>query len=133
LTALSLPDESFDIAVTNEVLEHVPDIDAALTELARVLVPGGWHIGTLPFLYESERGEVKARIERGKVVHLTEPEYHGNPIDPRGSLVFELPGWDLIARAKAAGFADAHMRFVASTAHGYVADERGVFVFCAQR
>jgi SAM-dependent methyltransferase len=133
LTALTLPSESFDFAMTNDVLEHVPSIDAALIELARVLVPGGWHIGTLPFLYDSECGEVKARLERGKVVHLTKPEYHGNPIDPRGSLVFELPGWDLIDRAKAAGFSEAHMRFVASSAKGYVADEHGIFVFCARR
>jgi len=29
------------------------------------------------------------------VVHLAEPEYHGNPIDPKGSLVTFHYGYDL--------------------------------------
>lgn len=40
-TALPLPDRSCDLAVTTQVLEYLPDVDAALTELHRVLRPGG--------------------------------------------------------------------------------------------
>jgi SAM-dependent methyltransferase len=39
--ALPLPDESFDTAVAAWMLYHVPDVDLALSELARVLAPGG--------------------------------------------------------------------------------------------
>src|SRR5437764_14593709 len=41
--ALSLPpdDSSFDAAVSTQVYEYVPDIEAALTEARRVLRPGG--------------------------------------------------------------------------------------------
>jgi SAM-dependent methyltransferase len=40
LTRLSYRDGSFDLIVTSETLEHVPDLDAALWELRRVLRPG---------------------------------------------------------------------------------------------
>jgi SAM-dependent methyltransferase len=38
---LPLPDASVDAAVLRSVLVHVPDVDVAVTELARVLRPGG--------------------------------------------------------------------------------------------
>jgi len=134
LTALTLPSGSFDLVTTNEVLEHVPDLDAALREIARILVPGGWHVGTHPFFFMSETGDRRSALVDGEITYLKEPEYHGNPVDvDAGSLVFETPGWDIIARARAAGFSHAHMRFVASEKHGYIADNIGVFVFCAQK
>ena len=39
--ALDLPDGSFDCALAAWMLYHVPDVDRALGELARVLEPGG--------------------------------------------------------------------------------------------
>ena len=80
LTALDLPSNAFDIATTNEVLEHVPDLDAALREIARVLKPGGQHIGTHPFRFSSRLSERRAALVDGRVQHLMEPEYHGNPV-----------------------------------------------------
>lgn len=41
VTAMPFADESFDAAVLGEVLEHVPDDARALSEVARVLRPGG--------------------------------------------------------------------------------------------
>lgn len=41
ITAIPYPDGSFDLILCNHVLEHVPDDAAALTEMHRVLGPGG--------------------------------------------------------------------------------------------
>ncbi|WP_185973711.1 class I SAM-dependent methyltransferase [Ferrovibrio terrae] len=41
-------DESFDLIVNNQVLEHVPDLDLVLQEMARVLKPGGRVLSLFP-------------------------------------------------------------------------------------
>lgn len=40
-TALPFPDSSFDVVCSFKVLAHVPDIEQALSEMARVCRPGG--------------------------------------------------------------------------------------------
>jgi 2-polyprenyl-3-methyl-5-hydroxy-6-metoxy-1,4-benzoquinol methylase len=45
---LSFGDSSFDLILSNHVLEHVPDDQQAVTELARILTPGGAAIITVP-------------------------------------------------------------------------------------
>jgi predicted SAM-dependent methyltransferase len=45
---LSFADQSFALLLCNHVLEHVPDDQAALRECARVLVPGGVAVITVP-------------------------------------------------------------------------------------
>lgn len=40
--------ESFDIAVTNQVIEHVEDLELTLAELQRVLKPGGTLLNVFP-------------------------------------------------------------------------------------
>jgi 2-polyprenyl-6-hydroxyphenyl methylase/3-demethylubiquinone-9 3-methyltransferase len=41
VTALPLTDGAADVVVAGEILEHVPDLQAAVAELCRVLRPGG--------------------------------------------------------------------------------------------
>lgn len=132
LTRLSFADGVFDVVIANDVLEHVPDLDRALREMCRVLKPGGWHIGTVPFLAMSETSQIRARIENGQVRHLMEPEYHEDPMSPDGALVFELPGWDILARARAAGFSEASMRAMMSENYAYL-DYGGVLVLCFRK
>lgn len=47
-TRLPYPDGSFDRIIASEVMEHIPDDDAAMAELARVLRPGGTLAVTVP-------------------------------------------------------------------------------------
>jgi SAM-dependent methyltransferase len=48
LRALPVPDRSVDRVIASEVLEHVPDDRTAITEIARVLKPGGRVAVTVP-------------------------------------------------------------------------------------
>ncbi len=45
---IPLPDASVDVALFNQVLEHVVDPDASLREIHRVLKPGGTMLGSVP-------------------------------------------------------------------------------------
>lgn len=49
--ALPFENESFDSMLCSEVLEHVPDMEAMLEELNRVLVKGGKVLITVPFVW----------------------------------------------------------------------------------
>lgn len=139
--ALDFPDQTFDAIVSCDVFEHVPNLDAALSEAARVLRPGGRLFATFPFHWYSEETLVYATIENGELKHHLEPIYHGNPVDADGgSLVFQIPGWDVIERAKNAGFSRASMTLYCSQLKGIVASSRlepmrpkGVFITAFDR
>jgi ubiquinone/menaquinone biosynthesis C-methylase UbiE len=45
---LTLPDAAFDLVVSSECIEHTPNPRAALSEMARVLAPGGRLVVTSP-------------------------------------------------------------------------------------
>lgn len=47
-TQLPYPDDTFDRIIASEVMEHIPDDNAALAELERVLKPGGTLAITIP-------------------------------------------------------------------------------------
>ncbi|PSH61771.1 hypothetical protein CU103_20750 [Phyllobacterium sophorae] len=134
LQNLSYPENIFDLVSTNEVLEHVPSIDVAMSEIFRVLKPGAWHIGTCPFAFMSEESIVRAKMSNGQIKHLMEPEYHGNPMSENGSLVFEIPGWNILQRLRSIGFSKALMRFIVSARYGCLStDITGIFVLCCQK
>lgn len=86
LERLTFPDESFDLIITQDVFEHVLRPAAAFAEVSRVLPPGGAHVFTVPY-WPDQQTRVRARLTESGVEHLAEPEYHGNPVDPAGSLV----------------------------------------------
>lgn len=46
--ALPAPDGQFDLVIATEVIEHVPDPERLVGELARVLAPGGRLIASVP-------------------------------------------------------------------------------------
>lgn len=48
ITDIDLPDGSYDMVICNHVLEHVSDYGKALTEISRILKPGGKLIISFP-------------------------------------------------------------------------------------
>ena len=45
---LPYPDGTFDVVLSFDVFEHIPDSDAHLSEVRRVLKPGGWYLLQTP-------------------------------------------------------------------------------------
>jgi len=134
LARLGYPNESFDLVVTQEVIEHLPHLFAALSEMARVTRPGGIMLSSMPWHYFSEETLYKARLVDGEVQLLGEPEYHDDPVNPAGVLVFQLPGWDILKMAQAAGFSSAEFLFHSSTIGGiHGQDVIGVFVLACRK
>ncbi len=106
---LSYADASFDVVTHTEVLEHVPDDHRALTELHRILRPGGRMLFTVP-LHGGEQTVERARVRDGGVEHLLPPAYHTDPLQTgAGILAFRDYGRDILERLRAAGFVDARM------------------------
>jgi SAM-dependent methyltransferase len=90
-------DASFDLVVTQDVLEHLFDPRAAVQEIARTLKPGGAHVFTVPWYYWLPTVVRARRNGDGEVEHLLPPDYHGNPIEPKArSLVVTEWGRDLL-------------------------------------
>ncbi len=48
---LPFDDNSFDIIISAGVMEHLPDIEKAISEASRVLKTGGFLIGNVPYRY----------------------------------------------------------------------------------
>jgi len=104
LTCLSYPDARFDLVITSDTLEHVPDIDRALAETCRVLRTGGIHVFSVPIVWDRPTRQ-RAKVEHGVLTHLLPPSHHGAPREGRPDfLVFNEFGSDFAARCSAAGF-----------------------------
>jgi SAM-dependent methyltransferase len=48
LQSIPIASHTFDLVLCTEVLEHVQEHEQALSELARVITPGGWLVITVP-------------------------------------------------------------------------------------
>lgn len=96
LEALTFADESIDLHITQDVLEHVFHPSKTFSEIGRTLRPGGAHIFTVPLVNKHKPSKIRARISNdGQISHLEPPVYHGNPISDKGSLVTADWGFDI--------------------------------------
>lgn len=96
LESLTFEDNSIDIHITQDVLEHVFNPKNAFQEIARTLAPGGMHIFTVPLVNKKNPSKRRAaRDIQGNVKHLREPSYHKNPIGDGESLVTIDWGYDI--------------------------------------
>lgn len=103
LTHLTYSDAAFDLVLTSESLEHVPDFQTALSEIHRVLAPGGRHIFTVPLLPDVPHTFPRSILHSdGTVAHL-KPEIR-HPGGDVGYPVFTEFGADLDEILRKAGF-----------------------------
>ncbi len=97
MAALTLEDNSFDLVIHSETLEHVHDYQRALSEARRVLKHGGYQVYTIPLLHRRTSRRRIAIDLSGRISHLLPPSFHGN--EGEYPVVWEFGG-DFLALRK---------------------------------
>lgn len=95
LMSTTFESDSFDLVITEDVLEHVADPKRACKEIGRILKPGGYHVSTISVFWDQPRSRKRAMVHNGEIQHLLPPVYHGDPNRPQGALVFVDFGADI--------------------------------------
>ena len=113
LQATSFPDATFDLVITSEVLEHVPDAPRAEREIMRVLRPGGSYCFTVPLDAYGDADTILAEfLPDGTLKFHGPPVYHGDPYRSEGILAYRIFSVaDLERRFAAAGGDCVTLRF----------------------
>jgi SAM-dependent methyltransferase len=123
LMALTFPDESFDLVVTSDIMEHVRHPRVAFEEIRRVLTVGGRHVFTIPPRYPMEARTVsRVDVSGPEDVFLVKPAYHN------GHLVYNDFGADLLELLDDIGFETEVLRFESPNA-----DAATQITFCSRK
>ena len=77
---IPLPDSTVASVVSNSVLEHVTDLDNVVSELARVLRPGGTLILTMPV--KGFERHLAFYFGRAEAIRLNREYFHRNLLEP---------------------------------------------------
>lgn len=75
---LTFPDNHFDLAIHSETLEHLFDFGRGLSEVQRVLKPGGAQVYTVPLLHSRPTRQRLQLTAEGCILNLLPPSFHGN-------------------------------------------------------
>lgn len=113
--ALDIPDDSYDLVTSGYMLRNVTDIQKAVSEMHRVLAPGGKVVvadlskpnnGFIRFFYDIYMKRIKKKgrkYDKGKVIDGKQPAY-----DWLTSSIEGFPyGEDMVKIFRKAGFDDA--------------------------
>ncbi|MEK7603247.1 MAG: methyltransferase domain-containing protein [Patescibacteria group bacterium] len=119
LRKLNYKDNQFDLVLTSETLEHVPDLVGSLGEVKRVLKPGGRHICTIPVMLNRRTRNCIKVTKKGTIVPLMPKSYHGE--ESIGFLVYRELGGDIIEIIESCGFKVAlYYVYPMNDTHSYV-------------
>jgi hypothetical protein len=122
-------DETFDIVITQDVMEHIYNPEKAFKEIGRTLKKGGAHIFTVPIINRHMKTEVWATPgANGEANFLKTPEFHGNPVDPNGSPVTMHWGFDMVDFIKKASGLDTDVVDLYDKNLGIMGEFNEVFV-----
>ena len=91
LTESPLDDDSFDVILCNHVMEHIPDDAAALSEIRRMLAPGGWALLMTPIVVDTTIEDLT----------VTDPEERLRRFGQHNHV--RRYGWDYVDRLEQAG------------------------------
>ena len=122
LQNIPFEDNTFDLIITEDVLEHVLDIEMAFNEIKRVLKKDGFHIFTIPV---HEKNKTVSRKKNDKKV------FHGDPLRDKGALVNTDFGNDLIDILKRFGMdTEEYMvhRFFSKEDISYIDEEYDMYL-----
>lgn len=105
---LRIDDGSCHFAISQDELQNIEPLTSALEELARVLVPGGRLIFTVPFHFDQSES----------VCGMGSGVRHGA----------NRLGWDLLERLREAGFAESEALLYWSEELGYLGNMNFIFL-----
>lgn len=136
LQNLSFANNTFDIVISSEVFEHMPFPYLGHENIFRVLKPGGAHVFSVPFVQSNKMDTIMAtmlsngtiRYGPGQPPHFVAPMYHGDPIRPKGVLVFILFGMEMLGKLCDIGF-DVEVQRLTNPKYGLLG--AGSIVFTA--
>jgi SAM-dependent methyltransferase len=108
LEQMTFEDDTFDLVVSLDVMEHVYNPADAFREVSRTLKDGGMYIFTVPMINKHSPSQRWAKQDKdGSTIFLHEPEYHLNPVDSKGSAVTVHWGYDITEYIKRVSGMDA--------------------------
>lgn len=120
---LSFANNTYDLFTSTEVFEHVPDDAKGFSEIYRCLKPDGYFVFTVPINEVPETVE-RAKIEKGEIVHMLEPEYHGDHMRSKGILAFRNYGLDIKQKLEKAGFRNVELHLIEDASKGIIPAKR---------
>jgi len=125
----TFPDNSFDLVITQDVMEHIYNPEKTFAEIARTLKKGGAHIFTVPIINKHKKTELWAvKGEDGNPTFKKTPEYHGNPVDPKGSPVTFHWGYDIVDFIKTTSKLETEIEYINDLKYGISAEYIEVLV-----
>lgn len=131
LTSLSFADGEFELAITQDVFEHIPNYTKAFSELARILSSNGSLVFTIPFFPNLATTCIRAKVGLNGIEHILPPEIHGNPVSKDGSLCFQNFGWDILTDLRNVGFSKSFASLYWGPSQGHLGSP--FFIFSATK
>lgn len=130
LENLTFENESIDLHITQDVFEHLFFPDRAFKEIARTLKSGGLHIFSVPLVNRNRLSEVRAELDEvfNEIKYIKPPEYHGNPINEKGSLVTYDWGFDICQKIFEASGLFTHIIVIDDLSKGIRAELNEILV-----
>ena len=104
LEKLTFADDSIDLMISSDILEHVRRPMDAFSDIYRVLKPGGWHVFSIPVQLPMRTiSNYRVDTTTDEDILIDEAHYHGDGIGGR-SLVYVDYGADLVGQLLSIGY-----------------------------